>query len=60
MGRGRVTIFSDQVDDFGQDDIIVLILESVRLFQKAANLGVDGRLGIGAKKVAHDRLNAIG
>jgi hypothetical protein len=57
VGRGRVTILSDQVDNFGQDDIIVLIFELVHRFQKAANLGVDTRLGTGTSKVVHDRLN---
>jgi hypothetical protein len=57
VGRRRVTILSDQVDNFGQDDIIVLILELVHGFQKAANLGVDTRLGTGTSKVVHDRLN---
>jgi hypothetical protein len=57
VDRGRVTILSDQVDNFGQDNIIVLILELVHGFQKAANLGVDTRLGTGTSKVVHDRLN---
>lgn len=57
MGRGRVTISSDQVGNFGQDDIIVLILEVVRRSQKATNLGVDARHGTGTSKVVHDRLN---
>ena len=51
------TILSDQVDNFGQDDIIVLILQSVHRVQKVANLGVDARLGTGTSKVVHDRLN---
>jgi hypothetical protein len=57
VDRGRVTISSDQVDNFGQDDIIVLILELVHRSQKAANLVVDARLGAGTSKVVHDRLN---
>jgi hypothetical protein len=57
VGGRRVTILSDQVDYFLQDDIIVLIQELVRRFQKAANLGVDGRLGTGTCKVAYDRPN---
>ncbi len=57
VGRGRVTILSDQVDNFAQDDIIVLILESVHRFQKSANLDVDARLGTGTSKVVQDRLN---
>lgn len=57
MRGGRVTILSDQVDNFGQDDIIVLILELVHRSQKAANLGVDARLGTGTSEVVHNRLN---
>ena len=59
LGRGRVTILPDQVDNFGQDGIIVWIPELVQVhrFRKAANLGVDTRLGTGTGKVVHDRLN---
>lgn len=58
MDRGRVTILSNQVDNFFQDDIIFfLILAWVRRFQKAADLRVDVRLGTGTSKFAHDRLN---
>ena len=57
VGRRRITTSSDQVDNFGQYNIIVLILELVHRIQKAANLGVDTRLGTGTSKVVHDRLN---
>ena len=61
LGRGRVRrrliILSDQVDNFGQDDIVVSILESVLSVQKAAHLGVDVRPGTGTSKVVHDQLN---
>ena len=55
---GRATIFSDQVGNFGQDDIVFLILKSVHRFKKVANLGVDNRpRTAGTSKVVHRRLN---
>ena len=51
MSKGQVTILSDQVDNFGQDDIILLILESVYRFEEVANLGMDARLGTRTSKV---------
>jgi hypothetical protein len=56
MRAGRVTISSDQVDNFGQVDIFVLkpeLAEWVHRFNKAANLIVDTRLGTGTSKVVH-------
>ena len=54
---GRITVSSDQVNDFGHDDIVVLILESMQHSNKAANFGMDACLGTRASEDVHCRLN---
>jgi hypothetical protein len=54
-----IAVLFDQVNDLFHDDIVVLMLETGHIFNKAVDLGVDARLETRIGKVVHHRLDLV-